>query len=205
MRTRRRATLFAHWTFAIAAGTLGLAQSAGQTSAIDVEHSKLIVHVSKAGLFSAFADDHQVEAPISAGSIDEAALKVTFVIDSRRLQVLDPRLSPDKRRQVQERMLGPDVLDAMRFPHISFASTSVEPDGPGRLLVRGQLSLHGMTRPVAVKVRRENGHYLGTSTFKQREFGITPVSVAGGTIKVKDELRIEFDIRTGASIPSWPR
>ena len=30
----------------------------------------------------------------------------------------------------------------------------------------------------------------------QREFGITPVSVAGGTVKVKDELKIDFDVRT---------
>jgi hypothetical protein len=29
---------------------------------------------------------------------------------------------------------------------------------------------------------------------KQRDFGITPVSIGGGTIKVKDEVRIEFDV-----------
>jgi hypothetical protein len=32
---------------------------------------------------------------------------------------------------------------------------------------------------------------------KQRDFGITPVSVAGGTVKVKDQVKIEFDIATG--------
>jgi hypothetical protein len=30
---------------------------------------------------------------------------------------------------------------------------------------------------------------------KQRDFGITPVSIAGGTVKVKNELTIDFDIR----------
>jgi hypothetical protein len=29
---------------------------------------------------------------------------------------------------------------------------------------------------------------------KQRDFGIEPVSVGGGTVKVKDELRVEFEI-----------
>jgi hypothetical protein len=48
---------------------------------------------------------------------------------------------------------------------------------------------------VVVDVRTEAGHYVGTSTLKQREFGITPVSIAAGTVKVKDELQIEFDIR----------
>jgi polyisoprenoid-binding protein YceI len=165
--------------------------------AIDSSHSKLRVHVSKAGLFSSFGgDNHEVEAPISEGVIDETARTVRFVIESSRMKALDPQLSPDKRQQVQERMLGPDVLDVARFPQIRFESTSVESAGPGRLLVRGQLSLHGRTHPVAVNVSTENGRYLGSATFKQRQFGITPVSVAGGTVKVKDELKIEFDIRT---------
>jgi hypothetical protein len=30
---------------------------------------------------------------------------------------------------------------------------------------------------------------------RQTEFGITPVTIAGGSIKVKDDVRIEFEIR----------
>jgi len=171
--------------------------SLAQVRAIDSEHSKLRVHASKASAFSAVGgDNHEVEAPISDGVIDEGAHRVKFAIDSRRVKVLDPQLSADNRQQVQERMLGSDVLDVTRFPQIKFESTSVEQSGPGRLLVRGQLSLHGVTHPVVVNVQTENGHYVGTTTFKQREFGITPVSVAGGTVKVKDELKIDFDVRT---------
>jgi len=29
---------------------------------------------------------------------------------------------------------------------------------------------------------------------KQRDFGIAPISIAGGTVKVKDEVLIEFEI-----------
>jgi polyisoprenoid-binding protein YceI len=170
----------------------------GQVRPIDPVNSKLIVRVSKAGLFSAFGDDHEVAAPISEGFVDEETRRVKLVIDADRLQVLDPHLSSDKRQQVQERMLGPDVLDVVRFPRISFESTAVEQPGSGRLLVRGQLSLHGQTHAVVVTVRTDRGSYKGTCTFKQREFGITPVSVAGGTVKVKDELTIEFDVRTGS-------
>jgi MOSC domain-containing protein YiiM len=47
-----------------------------------------------------------------------------------------------------------------------------------------------------MSVRTENGHYLGSATVKQQEFGITPITIAGGTVKVKDEVKIEFDIRT---------
>jgi polyisoprenoid-binding protein YceI len=177
-----------------------------QNRTIDTNHSKLRVYVSKAGLFSAFGgDNHEVEAPISEGLVDESARRVKFIIDSRQMKVLDPQLSPDKRNQVQERMLGPDVLDVARFPQIKFESTSVEQAAPGRMLVRGQLVLHGVTRPVIVNVQTENGHYVGTVAFKQRDFGISPVTIAGGTVKVKNELKIEFDIRTSTQTAVAPK
>jgi YceI-like domain len=56
------------------------------------------------------------------------------------------------------------------------------------------LTLHGQTRPITVEIRESSGHYVGASRFKQTEFGMKPVKVAGGTIKVKDEVRVEFDI-----------
>jgi polyisoprenoid-binding protein YceI len=170
----------------------------GQVHSIDTVNSKVVVHAFKSGLFSGFADNHEVEAPIAEGSIDESASRVRFVIDSRRLRVLDPQLSPDKRRQVQERMIGPDVLDSDRYPQIEFESTKVEQTAAGSLLVTGKLSLHGAVRPISLTVSSENGRYRGTCSLKQRDFGITPVSIAGGTVKVKNELKIDFEIRTNA-------
>lgn len=175
--------------------SIGLASTAaGQVRSIDAARSKLLVHVSKSGVFSGFADNHEVEAPIAEGTIDEKASRAKFVVDSRQMKVLDPQSSPDKRRQVQERMLGPELLDSTRFPAITFASTNVEQDGEGRVRVIGMLSLHGVTRPVSIVARYTNGRYGGTFALKQRDFGITPVSIAGGTVKVKDELKIEFEI-----------
>ena len=178
------------------ASVLSTAQSTGGKHAVDTRHSMLTVRVSTAGVFSGFGDKHEVAAPIAEGIVDEGARRVEFVIQSRQMKVLDPKLSPDKREQVQERMTGLDVLDVSRFPQIKFESTSVEQSSPGHLLVHGQLSLHGVTRPLIVNVQAGGGHYVGRVAFKQRDFGMTPVSVAGGTVKVKDELQVEFDIRT---------
>jgi hypothetical protein len=177
---------------------LGLVPLAsGQASAID-SSSKLIIHAFKSGLFSGLADNHEIEAPISEGSIDENELRVRFVVESSAMKVLDPKLSEGKRKEVQDRMQGPEVLDSAHFPKITFESSKVERTDQGALQVEGRLSLHGVTRPITVSVRTENGHYVGTTTLSQREFGITPISIAGGTVKVKDELKIEFDIKTNA-------
>src|SRR5262249_17466861 len=162
---------------------------------IDTTQSKMHVFAFKSGLFSGFADNHDVEAPIVVGTIDESASRVKFVVDVRQMKVLDPKLSPDKRQQVQERMLGPEVLDSARFPQITFESTKVEPAGQDQLLVDGRLFLRGVTRPVSATVRKQDGRYVGTCTLKQRDFGIAPISIAGGTVKVKDELKIELDMR----------
>ena len=183
---------------------LGLvAGASGQDHPIDTANSKLHVLTFKSGLFSGVGDNHDVEAPIVEGTINETASRVRFVIDAQRMRVLDPHLSPDKRQQVQERMLGPEVLDATRFPQSTFESTNVEPAGQDQLLVRGQLSLRGVTRPVSASVRKQqDGRYVGTCTLKQRDFGIKPISIAGGTVKVKDELKIEFDIRANTTMSS---
>jgi polyisoprenoid-binding protein YceI len=119
---------------------------------------------------------------------------VQIVVDARRLRVLDPGLSAQDRQEVQTRMLGPDVLDANRFQHITFHSLATERLGAGGWLVRGELELHGQFRPVTVKVVLEDGRYTGSTTVRQTDFGITPISLAGGTVKVKDELTIDFDI-----------
>ena len=172
----------------------GVGRATGQVTSIDTSRSRLLIHVSKSGVFSGFADNHDVEAPIAEGSLDAKSGQLRLSVDARRMQVLDPQLPADKRRQVQERMLGPEVLDSSQFPEITFESTHVEHGPEGTVKVDGLLRLHGVTKPLSIVAHAENGRYTGRFALKQRSFGITPVSIAGGTIKVKDELAIEFDI-----------
>ncbi len=173
-----------------ATATLG-----AQGRPIDAEHSTLTVFAYKSGLFSAFADDHVIRAPIAGGSISaDAPLAVDVSVRSANLKVLDPKLAADKRADVQARMLGREVLDSGRFPDITFRSTAIEPAGADRWTVTGRLTIHGETRPATFSVVRQDGRYRGTAALKQRDFGIEPITVAGGTVKVKDELKVEFDI-----------
>jgi len=162
---------------------------------IDAAHSTLTVHVYKSGLFSAFADNHIISAPIASGSMsEEAPLTIELAVRSADLRVLDPDLAAEKRAEVQARMLGPEVLDVAKFPAIAFASTSIEPLGADRWQVTGRLTLHGQARTITFAVARVNSRYRGDVAIKQRDFGIEPIRVAGGTVKVKDELKVQFDI-----------
>jgi polyisoprenoid-binding protein YceI len=162
--------------------------------AIDTEHSVLTVRVYKAGAFSAFGHEHSIRAPIQNGSFDEDKRSVEFVVDTRTLRVVDSDVSDKDRANIQNTMLGPKVLDSARFHEIRFHSTQVSRASENRWTVQGDLSLHGQTNSVKVDVERQDGRYRGSARLRQSEFGITPVTVAGGTIKVKDEVRVEFEI-----------
>ncbi len=162
---------------------------------IDTAKSVMIVRVSKTGVFSALGHDHEIVAPISGGTVDATAHKVEVHVNAGELKVRDREVSDKDRAEIQTTMLGPEVLDARRYPEILFRSTSIQPSTDNSWKAEGSLTLHGQTHPVAVEVRETGRHYVGTSRLKQTDFGIKPVKAGGGTVSVKDELRIEFDIQ----------
>jgi polyisoprenoid-binding protein YceI len=155
----------------------------------------MTVRVYKSGFLSAFGHNHEIQAPIQSGQVKESGSpSVELRVDARKLRVLDPEASDSTRAQIQETMLGTQVLDADHFPEIRFQSAGAEPKGPDHWIVRGNLRLHGKDHPIAVEVTLKDEHYRGSASLRQTDFGITPVTVAGGTVKVKDEVKIEFQI-----------
>lgn len=166
-----------------------------QSHKIDVKQSSFRISVFKSGFFSAFGHNHEIQAPVAEGAVELSSTPaVSLRVDAGSLRVLDPEASSSTRADIQKTMLGPDVLDIQRFPGITFHSTAVESAGSDHWRVRGDLTLHGQTKPLTLDVALQDGHYRGAVTLKQRDFGIAPVSVAGGTVKVKNEIKIEFDI-----------
>lgn len=161
---------------------------------IDSEKSVMTVRVLKTGFFSAFGHEHEISAPIQQGSFTEGNPSVELTVDAHKLRVKDKDVSDKDRAEIQETMLGPKVLDSGKFQEIRFRSTQVDRLGEGKWMVHGDLTLRGQTRPVKVEVEGQNGHYRGSAEVKQKDFGITPVTAAGGAVKTKNELRVEFEI-----------
>jgi len=165
-----------------------------QPRTIDTAKSRLNVHVYKAGLFSKLGHDHEIAAPIARGTVDTTGRRVELELKVAAMRVLDPGISAQERAQIQSTMLGSAVLNSSKYPEITFRSTQVQATDPDTWSVLGELTMHGETHIVPVQVREMGGHYVGSSRFKQTEFGIQPVKVAGGMVRVKDEVRIDFDI-----------
>jgi len=157
---------------------------------IDAAHSKITIHVGKSGIFSAAGHEHEVSAPIAEGAIDDSGNgRVWFRVETAKMQVL-----PEKDQAAVQRDMQEKVLESSKFPEIRFQSVMVKKLGAGKWQVTGNLRLHGHVNPVTAEVRQEGQAYSGQATLKQSQFDIKPVSAAGGTVKVKDELKIDFVI-----------
>jgi polyisoprenoid-binding protein YceI len=173
---------------------------------VDAARSSVAIQVGKSGLFSFAGHTHTVLAPAVQGQVvavegDLSRSTVRLSFEAARLTVQERGEPAGDAPKVQEAMLGPKVLDAARFPAITFESTTVagtrSSAGAYQLTVGGALTLHGVTRPVTlplvVKAGADGLEASGRMTIRQSDYGIDPVSVAG-VVKVKNELSIEYTI-----------
>ena len=175
---------------------MAMAQSKGAANSSNSkpQESAVTIHVFKAGLFSGLAHNHVVLAPIGGASIDPDARKVEVSFATKDMSVIDPDVSDKDRAEIQSTMLGPKVLDAAKYPEVRFTSSHIEQASPEHYRVTGTLDLHGKQKELSFEVAGTPEHYHGAARLKQTDFGIEPVSLFGGTVKVKDELELEFDM-----------
>ncbi len=192
------------WLVAVLVLASGQANAADTTYALDEGKSSVAVHVGKAGLFSFAGHEHVVSAPRLQGKVLAAAddlsrSRVTLSFETAALRVEEKGEPAGDAPKVQEAMVGPRVLDVSRFPTVTFTSKAVTgkstAQGGYDLEIAGDLSLHGVTRSVALPLHVElSGDTLkasGRLVLRQSEYGIKPVTVAG-VVKVKDELTIDY-------------
>jgi len=170
------------------------------------EESTFTVQAFAEGLFSAFGHDPVIAVRSFGGSaeftqetFERASLHLT--IDASSLRVANQ--VKEKDRLEIENTMQREVLEVQSYPEIKFDSSNVTLSrlGQGRYRARliGDLNLHGVTQKnvwitaeitVADEMLRAKGDYQ----LRQTDFKIKPVSVAGGTLKIKNELKCAFDI-----------
>jgi polyisoprenoid-binding protein YceI len=99
-----------------------------------------------------------------------------------------------------------DFLDVDNFPTITFRSTKVEKSGDDEFKVTGDLTIHGVTRPVVLNVEgpapegkdpwgNTRTGATATTKIKRSDFGLTwNAALETGGILVGDDLKIELDL-----------
>ncbi|HZS48653.1 MAG TPA: YceI family protein [Blastocatellia bacterium] len=173
---------------------------------LEAGKSNFIVHVGTAGLLSSFGHNHTIkitkfsgEARVNPDALEQSSL--TMNIETGGLQVIDTDVSDQDRKDVQSTMQD-KVLEVGKFSTASFKSTKVSGiqrnGNDAKLTLEGDLNLHGVQRhisiPLTVSMNGNELHAKGEIGLKQTDYKIEPVSVGMGSVKVKDEVRLTFEI-----------
>jgi polyisoprenoid-binding protein YceI len=107
--------------------------------------------------------------------------------------------------QRDEHLRSPDFFDVERYPEITFRSTKLEGSSPGHFLVLGDLTLHGVTRPITLDVEYAGvtadpwggtrAGFSASTEVNREDFGLTwNVALESGGLVVGKKVRLEFEI-----------
>jgi polyisoprenoid-binding protein YceI len=171
----------------------------------DTRASQFTVQVFSGGLLSAFGHspviairDFSGEVEVNPDNLDLSSLKVT--IDPASLTVKDD--ISDKDRREMELAMQEDVLETSAYPEIVYECSNLAAakidEGQYSVTLNGELTLHGVTRsqsvPARVVLADDSLRAFGMFSLQQTDYDLKLVSVAGGALKVKDELKVSFNI-----------
>jgi polyisoprenoid-binding protein YceI len=172
---------------------------------VDGKGSRFTARAFATGLLSAFGHnptisipDFEGEALVNANALEESSLRL--VIQAAALTVTDD--VNEKDRDEINRRMHDEVLESDGYSEITYecSKLSASQTGPGQYWVAlsGELSMHGVTRtqPVSARVA-VNGDTLraaGDFSVRLSDYEIKLVSAAGGMVKLKDEVKLSFEI-----------
>jgi polyisoprenoid-binding protein YceI len=107
--------------------------------------------------------------------------------------------------QRDEHLRSPDFFDVERYPEITFRSKKLEGSSPGHFLVLGDLTVHGVTRPITLDVEYAGvtadpwggtrAGFSASTEINREDFGLTwNVALESGGFVVGKKVRLEFEI-----------
>ena len=170
---------------------------------IDTRASLFTVQAFASGIVAVVAHSPKFAMREVLGEIrlDPKVMENSSVRASVRLGSLDitDEVTSADRREI-ERVMFDEVLQKNTYPTAEFRSVRISGTETGanmyRITVRGDLSLHGITRGLSfdsqVVAGQDTLRAQGSFSLLQSDFGLRIASVAGGTLKLKDELKFGF-------------
>lgn len=172
---------------------------------VDSRASKFTVQAFATGILSAMGHNPTIainrftgEVDFSPETLNSKGFKLS--IDAASLTVQDD-ISDKDRREI-ERIMNEQVLETTSYPTIFYQSLAVQITKLEESLylaaLNGTLNFHGVIRnqPLTARIAvfGEMLRASGDFTLRQSDYQVKPVVVAGGALKLKDELRFSFEI-----------
>jgi polyisoprenoid-binding protein YceI len=177
---------------------------------LDKLHSSLVLRVNHLGFSNYTARFKTFDAQLQFDPNDPTTSSVTVRVDPKSLDVENPPAG------FINALIGKEWLDTAQFPELIYQSKSIELTAPNTVKITGDLTLHGVTKPVVLDATF-NGGYAGHpmdpharigfsahGTFNRSDFGIVyGIPAPGTTMGVSD--KVDVTIETEFSGPAWQR
>jgi hypothetical protein len=174
---------------------------------IDAARSVVVIEGHRTGSLSRVGHEHVVASHVARGYIapkeGRADLYVSldrWIVDEPVLRAeagFDTKPSEADIAGTRENMLV-RVLEVERYPFALVTVSDVVPDAENST-VQLAMTLHGITRttriPIQLRIQNDEIAVNGSFVVKQTDFGIAPLSILGGAIRVDDEINLRFQIR----------
>jgi len=172
---------------------------------IDGRASRFTVRAFATGLLAKMGHNPTIgirdlsgELTFDPDKLEAASFRI--VIKSASLSVQDDISSKDLREM--ERLMNQEVLETEKFPEILYEASAITVTKMADILysatLNGNLTMHGVTRsqPIVTRVALLGSMLRASGDFSlnQTDYNIKLVSVAGGALKLKDELTFSFEI-----------
>lgn len=164
-----------------------------QTWKGDKAHSKLAFAVTHLGISDITGYFNAFDATVQSTKPDfsDAVFELTADINS-----LDTEIE-----MRDKHLKSPDFFDAQKFPTLSFKSTGIQKTGENTYKLTGNLTLHGVTKPVTLdlayrgtitnpQTKKPVAGFQATGIIKRTDFGIGTTFPSN---MVSDEVRIKAD------------
>ena len=168
----------------------------------DQTNAEVLVFTFKEGLLSPIAHDLRLRVTRFAVDVDVASGSVTASFDTGSLVVDTPMkdgaenpsaLSASDKHKIAGQICD-DVLHSAKHPQARFRSSRVTPRADGGYDLEGELTLHGVTKPLAAHTSLVAGRQQFELTLHQPDFGITPYRAMLGTLKIQADVTIRVTV-----------
>jgi len=172
---------------------------------IDASSSEFTVQAFAEGMLSFMGHNptfavRRYGGEVQFASDNKSVDSMLLVAEAETLRLLD-RVKEKDAAEIENTMLD-DVLETHQFPEIVLVSKDVRMRQVAQTRyfakIAGELSLHGVTRRNLIDVEAEindgNLRAWGEFWLRQSDYNIKQVKALGGTLKVKDDVKISFDI-----------
>jgi len=143
---------------------------------IEPRHTQVLFSIAHLGITDYFGRFEKVSGTLNFNPGAPEKSSVAISIDTASANVMSGQLINE--------IVGPNVFDAAHFPAATFKSTAVERTGPTTGKMTGDLTIHGVTKPVTFDVVFNGGlpapmgasaydiGFHASATIKRSDFGL---------------------------------